>query len=1411
MDSDTQVSINLNHWEHEITINYWGGSYKIGSVNLSSLILPSQAEMETLGYMRPGYNISGWTDVSGGTTPAYAPGAQITVTSSAEYWPVWSLSQYGIVYDMNGGDLPVSGSNPAVFDIYDAPFALAPPTRTGYAPGHWELPDGTVISSVDPTVYHWDLTLKAVWGPPNSYTVTLMDGTAIGTISVTYGGTYHSLPILSAKSGYSFSGWSLDTEGTDRVVSITVVKKGENHNLYAVWVPTDSWIIELVDSGDKFGEFSAPPSVTKGNEALLLAIPNIGYGIDSVVLTGSGTYRLENDPTQYPFNGINVVIPVSGCPEGSSMSFWVTPSEDVIIQVVLLPREYTVTVGCDVCGTEDLGHAKVYTYTIETGSWVVPIPEVPHTNSFFLGWSGTGITGVSGDPLIIPHGTTGDRAYFANWQISTKSIQYFLPGGYLPDPVREYVPGGTVITFGSPVWTGHTFMGWYTDPSYASGSEIYSTEGRTDVLNLYGKFQINQYTITFDSAGGSSVLAITQDYGTAVTAPMAPTKTGHTFAGWSSPVPSMMPAENMTLVAQWTVNQYTITWTVEGVTADTQVLDYGATPVYAGVAPTKAADAQYTYAFSGWSPEIAAVTGHQTYAAVFTSAVNQYTITFDSAGGSAVTAITQDYGTAITPPADPTWIGHYFVGWDTELPMTMPAENMTITAVWKTKVDIPVAVSGLVYNGLQQTGVVAATGYALTGNTGTNAGDYTATATLANGYIWSDGTSEYKTIDFTITQKEITVTPGALSKVYGGADPVFTYALSETATVTGALGRVAGEDVGAYAITLGDLSAGGNYTLTLIPTNFEITKAPLTVTAEDKSVTFPQALPALTATMTGFVGSDDESVLTGTLTLACGYDGSVYENAFIITPSGLTSTNYEIAFRAGTLTVSKASVEAPSAVPLIYNGSQQTGIVAAAGYTLTGNTGTNAGDYTATAALADGYIWSDASTAAKTISWNIIPKATNLTVDQIDDQTYTGSVIEPEILIRDGSSPLVMGTDYTISYSDNVNAGIATITATGMGNYSGSSGSGTFTVLRKTVDVSPLIWDYASSFVYDGTTKSVSLTYVPEGLTAQYTDSSKMDAGDFTASVILVPDGNHGISGTVEDLEWSIDPKVITVTPDALSKVYGGSDPVLSYALSEPVSVTGALGRDSGESVGTYAITIGTLSAGGNHEIIMVDPAVAFEILADCPGAPSIVGVEPGNGQVGLIWNAPGTDGGVPITGYEVWYKAGQTGDWIRYCTTTVEDGTVTGLINGQVCAFRLAAVNSAGAGPASAEITAIPHTIPGTPVVSATAGNCCVGLEWFVEDNGGSDIMEYVIYQGTEEVARTSDVLHTVAGLVNGAEYAFQVAAVNAAGEGPKSAEMIITPLSDRYDPTEALQALVADVVFLMSLIAIHMLRRRE
>ena len=123
------------------------------------------------------------------------------------------------------------------------------------------------------------------------------------------------------------------------------------------------------------------------------------------------------------------------------------------------------------------------------------------------------------------------------------------------------------------------------------------------------------YTLTFDTNGGSAIAPITQDYGTAITAPADPTKTGYTFAGWTPAIPTTMPAENMTIKAKWTVNQYTLT--------------------------------------------------------------------FDTNGGSAIAPITQDYGTAITAPAEPTKTGYTFAGWTPVIPATMPAENMTVTAQWR--------------------------------------------------------------------------------------------------------------------------------------------------------------------------------------------------------------------------------------------------------------------------------------------------------------------------------------------------------------------------------------------------------------------------------------------------------------------------------------------------------------------------------------------------------------------------------------------------------------------------------------------------------------------------------------------------------------------------------------------------------
>lgn len=101
-----------------------------------------------------------------------------------------------------------------------------------------------------------------------------------------------------------------------------------------------------------------------------------------------------------------------------------------------------------------------------------------------------------------------------------------------------------------PTKEGYTFIGWYNGESEWD----FETPVTAD-LTLTAKWQLNRYTITFDTAGGSEVPSITQDYGTAIIAPANPTKTGYTFAGWDKTIPSTMPAGDMTITARWTENR----------------------------------------------------------------------------------------------------------------------------------------------------------------------------------------------------------------------------------------------------------------------------------------------------------------------------------------------------------------------------------------------------------------------------------------------------------------------------------------------------------------------------------------------------------------------------------------------------------------------------------------------------------------------------------------------------------------------------------------------------------------------------------------------------------------------------------------------------------------------------------------
>lgn len=128
------------------------------------------------------------------------------------------------------------------------------------------------------------------------------------------------------------------------------------------------------------------------------------------------------------------------------------------------------------------------------------------------------------------------------------TITFNTDGGSAIDPItQEYETEVTAPA--DPTKEGYTFAGW---------DKAIPATMPNENIEIKALWQVNQYTITFDTDGGSAVAAITQNYGTDITAPAAPTKTGYTFKGWDKDVPATMPAGNVTLKAQWQINQYQV-------------------------------------------------------------------------------------------------------------------------------------------------------------------------------------------------------------------------------------------------------------------------------------------------------------------------------------------------------------------------------------------------------------------------------------------------------------------------------------------------------------------------------------------------------------------------------------------------------------------------------------------------------------------------------------------------------------------------------------------------------------------------------------------------------------------------------------------------------------------------------------
>ena len=592
--------------------------------------------------VRTGYIFLGWTG-EGITEPQETIEIPQGSTGDRTYTANWQVIEYTItLLDMDG-----AGTSEALVYTVEQAVTLPTPTREGYAFLGWTVnsdmaPQLTVVlpqGSIGNKTYtaNWELT---------GYTVTmnLNGGSGETTLLYTVEDEEFALP-TPTRNGYEFVGWT--GEGIIMPqLNVTIPTGSTGDKAY-----TANWqVIEYTITLDTNGGPNVSPIKYTVEDSFTLPYPlRPGYEFAGWTLDGSG------------------MLPAT------TLIIYYGTTGDLHYKAEWRLAEYTITL--DLNGGS--GQEKVI-YTITDEDFELPTPT---RNGYeFVGWTGERIT-TPQTSVKIPKGSTGNKAYTANWKVIQYTIITLLEGGNAGSSGAYVYTVEETFTLPTPTRTGYTFWGWTGEGITTPQPNVTIPKGSTGDKTYIENWVETGYTITLDLNGGSGKEKVIYTMTDEDFELPTPTRNGYEFVGWTgegitTPQTSVKIPKgsmgNKAYTANWKVIRYTITLVTNGGAVIASIRYTVEDSVTLPIPPERPG-----YEFAGWvldgsgqfpsTPMIIpeGSTGDRIYEAEWRVAT--YTITYVSHGKAynwvQYTIKNQVYFGA--PEEDPSYYlpGYTFVGW----------------------------------------------------------------------------------------------------------------------------------------------------------------------------------------------------------------------------------------------------------------------------------------------------------------------------------------------------------------------------------------------------------------------------------------------------------------------------------------------------------------------------------------------------------------------------------------------------------------------------------------------------------------------------------------------------------------------------------------------------------------------------